>query len=75
MTPQIKMTRVDGSEPNYHGEYKGHQIHASRANRNEDWYIWVRTPQGSLAYDGWWKDSARKSIHAAALEAIRGAMI
>ena len=72
--PRVKMRQVDGLNY-YWGDYKKHQIHCSRENETSNWYIWVYAPCGSLAYDGYWRDSAGKTIREAAEEAIRGAMI
>lgn len=69
------MTRAEGKRQNYVGTFKGHMLHISRENRRELWYIWVYAPCGSLAYDGYWRDSVGKTIREATLEAIRGAMI
>jgi hypothetical protein len=71
----IPLTRGEGKEPNYWGEYKNHKIHLSRESRKKDWYIWVYTPSGDLAYDGYWRDSAGKPIREAVAEAIQGAQI
>lgn len=72
----ITMRQVDDCPtPNFWGRYKDHTIHCSRENENSDWYIWVYTPSGALAYDGYWKDSDGKSLNEAKLEAIRGAQI
>ena len=72
----ITMRQVDDSStPNYWGRYKDHNIHCSRENEQSDWYIWVYAPSGQLAYDGYWRDSAGKTINEAKLEAIRGAAI
>lgn len=69
------MRRSEVGRHNYTGTYKNHLINFSRENRNSDWYIWVYCPDGRLAYDGYWRDSAGKTIRQATLEALRGAMI
>lgn len=71
----IPLQKGEGKSPNYWGEYKDHKIHLSRENRKSDWYIWVYAPSGALAYDGYWRGSARKPIREAVSEAIRGALI
>lgn len=71
----IPLQRAEGKEPNYWGEYKGRKIHLSRENRKRNWYIWVYELDGTLSYDGWWRDSEGKPIREAVAEAIRGACI
>ena len=71
----IPLTKGDGPEPNYWGRYKDHEIHISRESKKANWYIWVYSPSGALAYDGYWRDSAGKTIRQAIAEAIRGAEI
>jgi hypothetical protein len=71
----IPLTRGDGAEPNYWGTYKDHKIHLSRESKKHQWYIWVYAPDGTLAYDGWWRNSEGKPIREAVAEAIRGACI
>lgn len=67
----IPLTKGEGPEPHYWGKYEDHQIHISRQNKKSDWYIWVYAPSGALGYDGYWRDSAGKTIREAVAEAIR----
>lgn len=69
------MTRAEGKRQNYVGTCRDHMLHISRESRQSDWYIWVYAPSGALAYDGYWRNSAGKTIKAATAEAIRGAKI
>lgn len=54
------------------GTINDHTISIRREGPQDDWYITVTGPAGMYAYDGWWDDSATKSIQEALNEAING---
>ncbi len=58
-----------------YGTINDHIINLSRESENEDWYIIVTAPCGMHDYDGWWQDSADKSIEDALAEAVRGSCL
>lgn len=55
--------------------FKKHEITVERESRKDNWYIRVTAPCGSYAYDGWWSDSASKTVKEAFEEAKRGAQL
>lgn len=56
-------------------EYRRHLIQVEREEDYENWYIRVVSPQGIKCYDGWWKNSADKTVKEAVAEAKRGACL
>lgn len=54
------------------GTINGHTISIRRECPQDDWYITVTGPEGIHAYDGWWGESAAKTIQEALNEAIDG---
>jgi hypothetical protein len=56
-------------------EYKGATITVDRERRAENWYITVILESGSYLYDGWWADSADRSMDEAIEEAKQGAWL
>lgn len=59
----------------FQGRYKGHDLDLMRDGRFSRWYIRVRDPRGCYAYDGWWAESAGKSLDEAIEEALKGACL
>ncbi|MNZ37486.1 hypothetical protein D3C78_549330 [compost metagenome] len=57
------------------GMINDHAIEISRENEGEDWYIVVTAPCGVHSYDGWWADSAEKTIEEALAEAVHGSCL
>ena len=54
------------------GEYT---VEASRDNKGADWYIVVTAPNGMRDYDGYWCNSAHKTVDDVINEAICGACL
>ena len=50
-------------------------IALAREDVDTDWYIRVRAPDGGLLYDGWWRDSAGKTLKEALYEAKAGSLL
>jgi predicted RNase H-like HicB family nuclease len=67
----------DENEPfrEVHVTFKRHEIVATQDQIGRDWYIRVTAPSGSYAYDGWWRDSAGKTVDEVLEEAKQGAML
>lgn len=59
----------------YDRRFRGHEITIERESRTENWYIRVIAPNGMKDYDGWWRDSADKTVAEAFEEAKRGAQL
>jgi hypothetical protein len=55
--------------------FRGYHIWLQRDGPLENWYIRVTAPDGSYAYDGWWRDSEGTTWKDALKEAKRGACI
>lgn len=55
--------------------YKGFFIEVRRGRWRDDWYIQVMAPAGDMFYDGWWPDSAHRTVEEAIAEAKEGAQI
>lgn len=72
---QPRVTVLERSENYFEGRYKQHDIRIDRTARNPNWYIVVRGPDGCYACDGWWRDSADKTMDEAILEACRGSLL
>ena len=63
-------------EPEEHDViFKGHDINVSKDSQSANWYIRVIHPNGSMLYDGWWRDSENAKWQEAVEEAKRGAML
>jgi len=60
-------------ESGYYGAYKKHAIEISRDEFLGNYYIMVRSPSGTYCYDGYWRDSADKTMAEAIEEAKIGA--
>ncbi|AYF87449.1 hypothetical protein D6Z43_09910 [Pseudomonas sp. DY-1] len=58
-----------------YGTINEHVIDISRESEDEDWYIVVTAPCGMRDYDGWWTDSADKTIEQALAEAVHGSCL
>ena len=71
--PRVRTLTKDRNS--FWGVYKNHEIHLTREDQNDDWYIQVIADDGGRLYDGTWRDSTGKSRRAAILEALRGAML
>lgn len=59
----------------HYRRFRGHEITVERESRTENWYIRVTDPGGYRLYDGWWRDSAGKTVAEAFREAKRGALL
>lgn len=70
--PRVRQFERD--ENSFCGRYKQHDIHIDRED-GKNWYIAVQAPSGLYAYDGYWIDSAWKSLDDAIVEACMGAML
>jgi predicted RNase H-like HicB family nuclease len=55
--------------------FRRHSIELTREREDRNWYIRVRAPSGLHAYDGYWLDSAGKSLKEALQRAKEGAML
>jgi len=66
--------QFERDENSFCGRYKQHDIHIDRED-GKNWYIAVQAPSGLYAYDGYWIDSAWKSLDDAIVEACMGAML
>ena len=55
--------------------FRRHSIELTREHEDRNWYIRVRAPSGLYAYDGYWLNSAGKSLKEALQEAKQGAML
>ncbi len=72
-TPRVKT--ISKALDQFHGTYKGCDIHVWRDDPEDDWYIQV-TPFGkSMLYDGAWHNSSDKAMDEAIVEALDGAML
>lgn len=54
--------------------FRQHYFNLSR-NRGEDWSIEVTGPDDLHSYDGYWRDSARKTVKSAIVEACKGSLL
>ena len=57
------------------GTINDHSISIHREGPHDDWYITVTDPTGIHCYDGWWDNSAGKTIQQALNEAIDGSYL
>lgn len=55
--------------------FKRHHISVSKDSLSANWYIRVTHPNGSMLYDGWWRDSASATWQEAVEEAKQGALL
>jgi hypothetical protein len=55
--------------------FRRHSIVLTRENENRNWYIRVRGPDGLHVYDGYWRESAGKTLKEALYEAKVGAQL
>lgn len=55
----------------FRGIYKQHSIAIERDCPLVDWYIVVIDSKGRVTYDGWWKNSAEKSVDEAITQALK----
>jgi hypothetical protein len=55
--------------------YKGATIQVLRDKPSDDWYILVWMEDGTMGYDGWWRDSAHKPMREAFAQAKQGAQL
>lgn len=55
--------------------FKKHVITVERETKRDNWYITVQCPDGTYAYDGWWRDSVDKTVEQAIAEAKHGAQL
>jgi hypothetical protein len=70
---RMRAEAVMSEEPDeVYGYWRGHLIWVELEPMG-DWYIRVNHPDGGYLYDGWWADSAGKSVADAVAEAFRGA--
>lgn len=58
-----------------YSECDGYDYQIERDSNDDDWYIQVRPSDSGYVYDGWWRDSAHRTMEEAVREAIRGACI
>ncbi len=70
-----RVTKEYRDDDMFNGRYKQHDIAIVRVGSNRDWYIRVREPSGAHAYDGYWPDSAHRSLDDAITEACTGACL
>jgi hypothetical protein len=59
----------------FYGKYRGHQIAIERDGEKTDWYIIVTAPDGTRAYDGWWRGGRGKPVELAILNALEGSLL
>lgn len=56
--------------------WQDHYIHVRRDDeRDGNWYIVVKAPNGGFLYDGWWRDSDDRTVEQAVAEAFDGACL
>jgi predicted RNase H-like HicB family nuclease len=55
--------------------FKRHDIALTRDREDANWYIRVRGPDGLHKYDGYWRESAGKTLKEALQEAKEGALL
>lgn len=55
-----------------YSQWNGFDFEIERDDADEDWYIRVSPTDDSYLYDGWWRDSADKSLREAVAEALVG---
>lgn len=55
--------------------FRRHSIELTRDAEDRNWYIVVTAPSGLKCYDGYWLNSAGRSLKDALYEAKRGAML
>ena len=70
-----RVTKEYRDDNMFNGRYKQHDIEIVRVGSIRNWYIRVRAPNGLHAYDGYWSDSAQKSLDDAIAEACIGACL
>jgi hypothetical protein len=70
-----RVTKEYRNDDCFNGRYKQHDIAIERVGGNRNWYIRVRSPSGIYAYDGYWTDSAHRSLDDAITEACAGACL
>lgn len=70
-----RVTKEYRDDDTFNGRYKQHDIEIVRVGSNRNWYIRVRAPNGLHAYDGYWPDSAHRSLDDAITEACTGACL
>lgn len=75
MKPGPRVIEFERTERLFEGRYKQHDIRIDRDDHRLNWYITVRAPDGCYVYDGWWRDSAHKTMDDAIFEACCGAML
>lgn len=63
----------EATDDTFFGIYKDHTISVHRDRPGSDWYFIVTAPDGSYSTDGWWRDSAQKTMAEAIMESIAGA--
>lgn len=74
---RVRLPRVQtlGRSPDaFNGRYKDCDIGITRG-AGRDWYIVVILESGMRAYDGYWRDSAHRSLDDAITEACVGACL
>lgn len=60
----------------FNGRYKQHDLQLTRVGGEcVNWYIRVRAPSGLYAYDGYWLNSAWRTVDDAITEACTGACL
>ena len=64
---------VEATADSFYGIYKDHTVSVHRDRPGSDWYFIVTDPDGSYSTDGWWRDSAQKTMEEAIVESIVGA--
>lgn len=74
---RVRRPRVQtlGRSPDaFNGRYKGRDIGITRG-ASGSWYIVVTEESGMRSYDGYWRDSAHRSLDDAITEACTGACL
>lgn len=75
MSKAPRVTVIERDESDCSARYKGCDISVSRPADDRDWYIHVTDAGGFSLYNGFWRDSAGKTMDEALEEACRGSML
>jgi hypothetical protein len=71
----VKVEVREKAEHHFYGRYRGHEIGIERDGRKTEWYIIVTAPDGTRAYDGWFKGSVGMHVNYAIYQALEGSLL
>lgn len=72
---QPRVRTIERREKGLIARYKQCDIYIDRDRHNQNWYIVVQDQGGYKLYDGYWADSADKTLDDAIVEACRGSQL